>query len=279
MALLKTNAPVFKGAKPIAMIASLAIGLAVWFTAPPEGIQPKAWQLLAVFAALITGLIGKALPMGGISFLALTALIATKTLTIQEAFSGFSHPVIWLIVAAFLISRSIIKTGLGMRLAYLFVSLLGRKTLGLGYGICLTELLLAPAIPSSTARAGGILYPIARALSLNFGSDPEKHSQRLIGSFLISVVYYSNIITSAMFMTAMAANPLITTLLKEQGVPLTWGQWALAAIVPGSLSLLIVPYVIYLIYPPEIKSTPEARRLARHHLQEMGMPSKYEWSG
>lgn len=268
---------VFKGANFWPMLISAAVGLLIWFSPIPAGIAPQAWQLLAVFAALITGLIGKALPMGGMSFLALTVLILTKTLTMKEAFSGFSHPVIWLIVSAFLISRSIIKTGLGMRMAYLFVSILGRKTLGLGYGICATELLLAPALPSSTARAGGIIYPMVRSLALNFGSDPAKHSQRLMGSYLIMVAYYSNNITSAMFLTAMAANPLIITILQDHGLTLTWGQWAMAGLLPGLLSILIIPYVVYKLYPPEIKNTPEASRMARHHLEEMGKISYYEW--
>lgn len=268
---------VFTGAKLVPLLVAVIVGSMIWFAPIPHGVDPRAWQLFAVFIGLIIALIGKALSMGGVSFVALTVLIMTHTLTIKEAFSGFSHPVVWLIVAAFLISRSVIKTGLGMRIAYLFVSLLGKKTLGLSYGICATELLLAPAMPSSTARGGGIIYPLVRALAVSFGSTPERHSQRLIGSFLVLVAYYSNIMTSAMFITAMAANPLIITILEGQGYPLSWGQWALAALVPGIISLAVVPYVVYRLYPPEIKETPGARETALQKLAEMGQMSKYEW--
>lgn len=269
--------PVFKSANLFPLALCIAVGVLIWLLPEPTGIEPKAWHLLAVFVALIVGLIGKALPMGGISFLALTVLIITHTLTMKEAFSGFSQPVIWLVVAAFLLSRSFIKTGLGMRIAYLMVGLLGKKTLGLGYGIVATELILAPAIPSNTARAGGIIYPIVRALAISFGSTPERHSQRLMGSFLILVAYYANLITSAMFVTAMAANPLIIATLIQEEIPLTWGQWALAASLPGILCLIFVPYVVYKLYPPEIKDTPEAKQIAHRHLKEMGDVSRYEW--
>lgn len=269
--------PVFKGANLIPLLISVAIGILIWFLPVPEGVDPKAWQLLAVFAGLIVGIIGKALPMGGISFIALTILIVTHTLTIKEAFSGFSHPIIWLVVAAFMLSRSFIKTGLGMRIAYIFVGLLGKKTLGLGYGIAATDLILSPAIPSNTARSGGIVYPIVRALAVSFGSTPEKHSQRLIGSFLILVAYYGNLISSAMFVTAMAANPLIVAVLQENGLQMSWGLWALAALVPGVLSFIIIPYVVYKLYPPEITHTPEAKKIAQAHLNEMGNMSRYEW--
>lgn len=274
---VKETKVVFKGANPVPMLLSVIVGVSIWLIPLPEGIDPRAWHLFAVFAALIVGLIGKALPMGGISFLALSVLIFSQTLSLKEAFSGFAHPVVWLIVAAFLIARSVIKTGLGMRIAYLFVALLGRKTLGLSYGLCATELLLAPAMPSSTARGGGIIFPLVRALAVSFESTPERHSQRLIGSFLILTAYYSNIITSAMFITAMAANPLIITILHANGLSLSWGQWALAAIVPGLLSLAVIPYVVYKLYPPEIKETPGARNIALHRLEDMGKMSKYEW--
>lgn len=268
---------VFKGANIVPLAIAIAAGVLVWLIPVPASLEPRAWNLLAVFAGLIVALIGKALPMGGASFLALTILITTHTLTMKEAFSGFSHPIIWLVVAAFLLSRSFIKTGLGMRLAYHFVALFGKKTLGLGYSITATELLLAPAIPSNTARSGGVVYPIVRALAISFGSDPAKHSQRLIGGFLILVAYYSNLITSAMFVTAMAANPLIVGILQENGMTMTWGQWALAAFVPGLLSLITVPYVVYKLYPPEITHTPGAKRIAHEHLEEMGKMSHYEW--
>lgn len=269
--------PVFKGANPLPLLLCIVVGILIWISPIPEGIQPKAWQLLAVFVSLIVGLIGKALPMGAISFLALTVLIVTQTLTMKEALSGFSNNIIWLVVAAFLLSRSFIKTGLGMRLAYLFVALLGKRTLGLGYGIAATELLLAPAIPSNTARSGGIIYPIVRALAVSFGSTPEKHSQRLIGSFLIMTAYYSNLISSAMFVTAMAANPLILAVLLENEIPLTWSQWSLAALVPGVISMIFIPYFVYKVYPPEIKNSPEAKTIANKHLAEMGKMSIYEW--
>jgi DASS family divalent anion:Na+ symporter len=269
---------VYKGANIIPLTIAICAGLIVWLIPTPANLEPRAWQLLAVFVGLIIGLIGKALPMGAMSFLALTFLVTSHTLTIKEAFSGFSNPIVWLVVAAFLLSRSFIKTGLGMRLAYHMVALLGKKTLGLGYGITVTELILAPVIPSNAARSGGVVFPIVRSLAVSFDSTPEKHSQRLIGSFLTLVAFYSNLITSAMFITAMAANPLIAGILQENGAPLTWGQWAIAASVPGFLSLLVMPYLVYRLYPPEITHTPGARRIAHEHLEAMGKMSKYEWT-
>lgn len=82
-----------------------------------------------------------------------------------------------------------------------------------------------------------------------------------------------------MFLTAMAANPLIAKLAHDvAGVDLTWTSWAIAAIVPGLVSLIITPLVIYKLYPPEIKETPDAAKIATEKLKEMGPFKKSELS-
>lgn len=63
--------------------------------------------------------------------------------------------VIWLIVISFFFAKGFEKTGLGERLANIFVAAMGKSTLGLAYGLSIAELLLSPALPSTTARAGG----------------------------------------------------------------------------------------------------------------------------
>ena len=44
-------------------LVPLAIGLALWFLPPPEGLSPKAWQMFAIFVATIAGIITAPLPM------------------------------------------------------------------------------------------------------------------------------------------------------------------------------------------------------------------------
>lgn len=275
--MLKAASPVFKPARPVPLLFTLIVGIAIYLINVPQGVDPKAWQLLSIFIATIVGTIVKALPIGGMSLLALAAAAGSQTLTIEETLSGFSSPVIWLIVAAFLIARCFIKTGLGLRVAYIFIRLFGKHTLSLSYSLAFTDLLLAPAIPSNTARAGGILFPVVSSLALGFDSDPKKKTEKKIGSFLIMNVYYINLITSAMFMTAMASNPLIVSILSDSGIEVTWLGWLKASVVPGIISFITIPYFLYRIYPPEIKSTPHAASVAEKHLESMGPVSKYEW--
>lgn len=255
----------------IPLLVTLAIGAVIWFLPTPPGVKEQAWHLFAIFVATIVGLILKPLPMGSVAILAIMSTVLTKTLTIDDALSGFKNSTIWLIVIAFFISRGFIKTGLGTRIAYLFVKKFGKKTLGLSYSLLASDLVLAPAMPSNTARAGGIVFPIIRSLSEAFGSRPGDGTERKIGAFLTKVAFQGDMVTSAMFMTAMAANPLAASLAKDiLKTEISWTGWALAALIPGLLSLILIPLVLYKLYPPEIKETKGAAELAAQKLKELG---------
>src|SRR5215831_15661397 len=159
--------------------------MTIWFIPVPAGLKANAWHLFAIFIATIIGIILKAAPMGTMAMMGITFCAATQVLapgdpveSITNSLSGFGNSIIWLIGLAFLIARGFIKTGLGTRIAYHFVRVFGKSTLGLSYGLGLADLLLAPAIPSNTARAGGVIFPIMKSIALHFESDPEKPDTR-----------------------------------------------------------------------------------------------------
>ncbi len=254
----------------VRLCLAAGLGVVIWYLPAPAGVQAEAWHLLAIFVATIVGIMLEPLPMGAVAVFGIAATTLTGTLTVGQALSGFSNHVIWLVVMAFFIARGFIKTGLGARIAYLFMGLLGRRTLGLGYSMIATDLVLAPAIPSNTARAGAVIFPIVRSVAEAYDSRPDDGTARRVGAFLIQSSFQGNLITSAMFLTAMAANPLAVQMAGDLGIEITWARWALAALVPGFISLLVVPFVLYKLYPPEVKETPGAADLARSRLAEMG---------
>ena len=252
------------------------VGVAIWLLPAPDGVEPRAWQLLAVFVATMVGLVLRPLPMGAVALIAVAVAVLSGTLTIAEATAGFGNTVVWLVVAAFFIATAFVKTGLGTRIAYHFMRILGQRSLGLAYGLVATDLVLAPAIPSNTARAGGVIYPILRSLCVSLDSAAERGTERRIAAFLTFTSYQGVVVTSAMFLTAMAANPLVAELAAQQGVEISWGLWAAAAAVPGLLSLLLVPLLVYRLYPPQITHTPAAPEMARRRLAEMGAMTRDE---
>lgn len=259
-------------------IAPIVVGLVLWLLAGmrPDGMSVGAWHMFAIFVATIVGLVTKPLPLGGVALIGFVAVVLTGTVPMDAAIVGFGNGSIWLIVMAFFISRGFIKTGLGRRIALIFVRAFGKKTLGLAYALSAVDLVVAPGTPSNTARAGGVMFPIIKSLAQTFGSDPEKGTERKIGSFLIFTEFHANAITAAMFLTAMAGNPIAQAFAAKQGVDITWMNWFLAALVPGILSLIIVPFLIYKMYAPEVKETPDAKEWAESELHGMGNVSKPE---
>ncbi|CAM8955311.1 unnamed protein product [Rhodiola kirilowii] len=269
-----------QGAKIVPFVLSVGIGLLLRFAVPkPVELTVQAWQLLAIFLSTIAGLVLSPLPVGAWAFLALTVTVVTKTLTFSAAFSAFTHEVIWLIVISFFFARGFVKTGLGNRIATYFVKWLGKSTLGLSYGLILSEALIAPAMPSTTARAGGVFLPIIKSLSLSAGSMPGDKSAKKIGSYLIMSQFQSSGSSSALFLTAAAQNLLCLKLAEELGVKIAspWVAWFKAASVPAIISLLATPFILYKLYPPEIKDTPDAPAEATQKLQQMGPVTVNEW--
>lgn len=264
---------------------TFAVALIIWFIPAPEGVTENAWHLFAIFAATILGIILKAAPMGtmcmmAIGFTALTQVVAPGDAgkSITKALSGFGDKVIWLIGISFFIARGFIKTGLGNRIAFLFIRIFGKSSLGLAYGLGLADVCLAPAIPSNTARGGGIIYPIMKSMAISFDSVPEKpETHRKLGSFLTLNSYYMNLISSSMFLTGTASNPMCQKFAANLGINITWMSWAAAGFVPGLVAFFVVPLVLYKLYPPELKKTGDAPKMAAQKLKEMGPISKNEW--
>ena len=120
------------------------------------------------------------------------------------------------------------------------------------------------------------MYPIMQSIADAYESKPGPTARRA-GAFLAIAVSQIDTSICTMFLTAMAGNPLIAELAKSQGVEITWMTWFLGAIVPGIVSLIVLPYFVYLIYPPELKDTPKMAEMAREELKSMGPMSKAEW--
>lgn len=264
--------------KAILASMNLVFVIVIWFSPHPQEVSKEAWHLLALFLGTIFSMISKVIPSGTACVIALSLSIVTKTLSLDEGLSGFSHPIVWLVVVAFFIAKGFTKTGLGNRIAYFFIYLMGRNSLCLGYGLILGDLLISPAIPSNTARAGGVMFPINKSIAKEFKSFPKTQSAKKIGEFLMLCSFHGNVVTSAMFLTAMAANPLLTQIAKMNGVHISWTDWALAACLPGLLSLILIPLVIYAFARPQIKETLQVRDFSIEKLKSMGPLTRQEKS-
>lgn len=248
----------------------LGVLLILWLLPVPTGLTIKAWHLFAVFAATILGFILQPMPLGAVALAGITFPALINLLKPSEVLAGFSNTTIWLIISAFLFAKGFIKTGLGRRISYKLISYFGSSSLKLGYTLVISDFIISPATPSNTARSGGIMFPIVRSLASVLHSEPGPTAKK-IGAFLLAVSFQVDAPIAAIFLTSCAPNPLMATLAKQTAnIDITWGLWAIAAIVPGIISIIVIPYFLYKIYTPEIKKTQGAQELARKELHDMG---------
>lgn len=260
----------------IAAAVPIILGLAIWFTPAPQGLSLQAWHMFAIFVATIAGILTQPLPSGAVMLIAVCVTIFTKTLTEAKALSGFASGTVWLIFCAYILSLGFVTSGLGKRIAYKMLSKFGGSSLGIAYSLGVSDLIMAPAMPSVTARSGGIIFPIVRSINEVLGSGPGPSGKK-IGDFLTMVCFQFTPITGAMFLTGMAANPLAASLAKSAlGVEVTWVGWFTAAVVPGLVCFLLMPLLVYKILNPDLKRTPEAKEMGQRSLIEIGPMTRTE---
>lgn len=263
--------------KLVKWLIVLGVGGGIALIPPPGTVPREAWTLLAIFVATIVGSIVQ--PMSG-SAMVLIGVIATAVfgaLKIETGLSGYADKYVWLVLAAFFISRAMIKTGLGHRIALMLVRLIGRKTLGLGYSLVITDFVLASFVPSTGARSGGIILPIARSVSETYNSRPTDGTEGKLGTFLMNLLYQCEVILCATFLTGQASNLIIARFAMEHaGIDMNYSIWFVSAIVPAIVSLVVIPLVIYNYWPPEVKETPNVVQFARDELAKLGPLARSE---
>lgn len=253
----------------LALAATVVLVVALWFWPAPEGLTSQAWRLFALFIGAILAVVVRALPILTASVLALAAAVLSGVLEPAGAYSGFANGTILLIVLAFLVARAVVKCGLGQRIGHAVVSVFGRSTLGLVYSIFLVDAVIAPAFPSNTARSG-VLFPLSYSLAEVAGARPDSPDRRRVGGLLMFSGVVSLSLSSALWLTAMAANPLGAAIAQPFGVEIGFGSWLIASSVPTLTAMVLVPLLLYRLIPPEVTATPEAPAMARKALAALG---------
>jgi DASS family divalent anion:Na+ symporter len=236
----------------------------------PASVTAEQWRQVGVFFATVGGLMLQPLPGSQVVLLGLTAMLIVGGVPLDRALDGYSAPTVWMVLAAMLMSRALRDCGLARRVALWFVRAIGGTSLGLGYSLHLTDLTLATGVPSITARSASIVFPIARSISGLYKSHPGA-SSAVLGGFLMTCMYQGSVISSAMFFYSSAANLLLGEMAAEfAGVTITWTSWFTAGLLPGVVSSLVVPYLVYRTLPPTLTRTPAASSFANTELRALG---------
>ncbi|MDR1741016.1 MAG: anion permease [Synergistaceae bacterium] len=272
---------------------SILVVLAVWNMPVPEGLTVDAMRYLGIFLAVVLALILEPLPNSAVGLIGVALAAALRLVPLADgkpanaagalnwALSGFIDSTVWLIFVAYMFAMGYEKTGLGKRIALILMKKLGGGALGLGYATALSDLVLAPFIPSNTARSAGSVYPVVKNIPPMYGSFPD-NEPRKIGAYLMWICIAVTSVTSSMFFTGLAPNLLARTLVgnamkADPASVISWGQWFVCMLPAGVILFILVPLITYVIYPPTQKLFPETPKWAEAELEKLGPTSGKEW--
>ena len=276
-------------------LAPILLAAGIMLTPAPAGLAQHAWHYFAIFSGVILGLILEPVPGAAVGWIGITgvtllspwAYFSPEELAapgfdraaqaIRWALSGFSNTTVWLIFSAFTFALGYEKTGLGRRIAFALVRRMGARTLTLGYAVTFADAILAPFTPSSTARGAGTIYPIVRNLPPLYDSMPNDPSARRVGSYLMWTAISATSISSTLFLTGMAPNPLAVEIVrKTTDVTISWMDWFTAMAPFGIAMIFLVPLLSFIFYPPELKRGERLPGWAEGELAAMGPLSRRE---
>lgn len=157
------------------LLVLVAIPLLISLFPAPAGLTELAWVLSGIYLAAIVGLVIKPFSEPVILLVAVAASMVVignlgdGSIKSSSVLSGYASGTTWLVFSAFTLSAAFVITGLGKRIAYILIGKIGSTTLGLGYVTAFLDLILSPATPSNTARAGGIVLPIINSVAVALG--------------------------------------------------------------------------------------------------------------
>lgn len=250
-----------------------AIPIIVWNIPAPEGLKKETWDIVAIYLGLLAGLIIKPFKEPIITLIIVG--IALMFMDSSILLHGYSDKMTWFLVVVTIVCTAFVKTGLGKRMAYNLLLRSGDSTLGLGYLMMLSDLILSPATGSNASRTT-IIYPIFRNIAEGAGSKPDDGPRKL-GAYLTVLTYVVSQGTAALFLTGMATNAITVSLASSMlGVNLTWGMWFMASVVPAGLFLLVAPFIVYKIYKPELTHLSDIKPQIKKDLEALGTMTRNE---
>ena len=251
-------------------IAGIAVSLFVFaliFTMPtPVKLTLQGKSSLAVFGMVFVLWVTQAIPTYASALLAIVMLAFTGGWTQKEALAVFGQDVIWLMLAAFVITSGMEKSGFAKRLALFIVSKFGttarRALLALG----IVNLLLSFIVPSTTARAA-MLLPICMMVLQVYKAVPGESN--FGKQLMIQEIHFNNITTSGI-LTATAGQIMAVGYITDMtGENVSWGQWLLASM-PIAILTLVASFIIgELLFKSEVKTPPAtAGKAVKDELKE-----------
>lgn len=259
--------------------AALAIiaFFAIYFMPLPPELSLPAKKSLALFVFALIMWIARPIPIYQTSIIVVLLLPLIGAVKKQsEAFGTLGFDIIWLMVAAFVLTSAMSASNLGKRIALTLVTKFAKTPTQTLLVFLVVNYILAFFVPSTTARAS-LLAPIALILLEVYGSLPGKSR---FGKLMMLQGVQNNAFATSIVMTATSAQVLALGFIKKQtGAEIGYMQWLLGSI-PQALITTAITFLIGIklySYKDEFKENiASATEKLKSQLNELGKMSVKE---
>lgn len=158
----------------ISTIAAIVVFLVLYFMPLPEGLTPEAQKSMALFAFALIMWIAKPIPIYQTSLILILLLPMLGAVEKQKtAFGALGFDIIWLMVAAFVLTSAMSATNVGKRIALYLTTKFAKTPTQVLVVFVIVNFILAFFVPSTTARAS-LIVPIALVILEIYKAAPGK---------------------------------------------------------------------------------------------------------
>ncbi|MXL87987.1 SLC13 family permease [Klebsiella pneumoniae] len=188
------------------------------------------WVLSLLAIAVVLFATGK-VRMDAIALMVIVAFVLSGTLTLNEAFSGFSDPNVILIAALFIIGDGLVRTGVATKMGAWLVSVAGNSETKMLIYLMLTVAGLG-AFMSSTGVVA-IFIPVVLSVSARMNTSPSR---------LMMPLSCAGLISGMMTLVATPPNLVVNSELLREGLH----GFSFFSVTPIGLVVLILG-IVYML--------------------------------
>jgi sodium-dependent dicarboxylate transporter 2/3/5 len=252
--------------KLVFLAAALALIVIIMTHQPPGEMTVAGRNALAIFVLCLSLWATNLIPLPATSLLAITLIPLLGVMKPARAFSFFGNQAVFFLLGVFLLTATMIRTGLSKRVALIFLERFDRSPRFLIFGILVSCAFFALWMPVHAVSA--MMFPIVLEVSSQLGLQP--HRSRY-GKALFLSLAWGTIIGGVGTFLGGARAPLAVGLLQEfNGQTITFLQWAKTAIPVVVLMVPLATVHLMLLFPPDIKEVRKARHFLRQELDHIG---------
>ena len=254
------------------LLIALILGLLILTQSPPQGMTEAGRSALAIFVLCLALWVTNLIPLAATSLLAIVLIPILGIMEPSRAFSFFGNQAVFFLLGVFMLTATMIRTGLSKRVALLFLERFDRSPRFLLLGILLTCAFFALLMPEHAVAA--MMFPIVLEVSSHLKLRPGKSEY---GKMLFLSMAWGSIIGGVGTFLGGARAPLAVSLLQEAyGMNISFLAWARAAVPVVILMIPLAWLALSLFFRIDIADVRRASDFLRQELNRIGPMSSQE---